>query len=109
MTIQFDSTCNYLGTWKSRKNDPTNYIPNLMTHCKKIVPFVNYYKKEVTYHNCTIYEILTNEIGLILPTFPKDKRHNRGIITTLISGFISLAYKGICSFLLHRHHNALHK
>ena len=80
-----------------------------MTYCQKIVPFVNYYKKEVAYYNHTAYEILTDGIGLILPTFPKDKRHKRGIITSLISGFISLAYKGISTFLHHSCQNALHK
>ena len=35
------------------------------------------------------YEILTNEIGLILPTFPKDKRPKRGILTSVLGGIAS--------------------
>ena len=108
-TIQFDSTCNYSGMVVGKKDYPTNYIPNLVTFCQKIVPFLNYYKKQVAYYNFTAYEMLINDTGLILPTFPNDKRHKRGIITSLISGFIDLAYKGISSFLHYKHQKALHK
>ena len=60
------------------------------------------------------YEILTNKIGLILPTFPKEKRHKRGAILASVLGdvassIICLAYEGISSFLHHRRHNALNK
>ena len=37
----------------------------------------------------------------------QDKKH--GIITTLVSSFIGLAYEGISSFLQRKHENALHK
>ena len=30
-------------------------------------------QKQIEYYNHMVYEILTNEIGLILPTFTKDK------------------------------------
>ena len=63
----------------------------------------------MAYTSCTACEILTNEIGLILPTFPKDKRHKRGIITSLFSGLVGLAYKGITSFLHHKCQKALYK
>ena len=60
------------------------------------------------------YEILTNEIGLILPTFPKDKRPKRGTILASVLGgiassIIGLAYEGISSFLHHKRHKALNK
>ena len=71
---------------------------------------MNFYKEEqIANQNCTAYEMLTSEIGLILPTFPRDKRHKRGIISSLISGFIGLAYEGISSFLHHKHQKALQK
>ena len=50
-----------------------------------------------------------NEISLILPILLKDKEEKRGIITSLITGFIGLAYGGISSFLHKRRHKALHK
>ena len=46
---------------------------------------------------------------MILPTFPTQNRQKRGIITSLITGFIGLAYKGISSFLHHKRQKALHK
>ena len=43
-----------------------------------------------------------------MPQFT-DIKERRGIITSLIAGFISLAYEGISSFLHNRRHKALHK
>ena len=60
------------------------------------------------------YEILTNEIGLILPTSPMDKRPQRGTILPSVLGDIAsseigLAYEGISRFLHHKRHKALNK
>ena len=40
--------------------------------------------------------LLENKIKPLLPTKPRQKC---GLVTTLISGFIGLAYEGISSFL----------
>ena len=48
-------------------------------------------------------------MALILPTFSKQERQKRGILISLITGFIGLAYKGISSFLHYKRQNALHK
>ena len=45
--------------------------------------------------NTTIYNILDNKIR---PLLPQVSRQKCGIITTLVSGFIGLAYEGISSF-----------
>ena len=59
------------------------------------------------------YEILTNEIGLTLSTFPKEKRPKRGILASLLGGIASsincLAYEGISSFLHHKRHKTSNK
>ena len=76
--------------------------PNLFDmrhHCVKTAPYVDYYKKQIDYYNQTAYEIITNELALILATFSKQERQKRGIITCLITGFIGLAYEGISCFL----------
>ena len=57
---------------------------------------------------------MTNEIGLILPTFPMDKRPKRGAILAslfggIASSIIGLVYDGISSFLHHKRHKALNK
>ena len=80
-----------------------------MTYCRKLNPFIHYYKDQISSFNCTTHRILKNQIDLILPQFPKVRKEKRGIITSLISGFIVLAYEGISSFLHNRRHKALHK
>ena len=45
----------------------------------------------------------------IKPLLPQISRQKCGIITTLVSSFIGLAYEGISSFLQQKCKNALHK
>ena len=65
----------------------------MKVYCVKIAPPIAFHKKQVDYYNWTAYEIITNELALILPTISKQKRQKRGIITPLITGFIGLHYK----------------
>ena len=72
--------------WKkanSMQSYPTQYIKDMNNYCTSIVPYVDYYKKQTDYYNRTAYNILTNELALILPSFPKQERQKRGIITSL--------------------------
>ena len=78
-------------------------------YCVKIAPHIEYYRKQVAYYNQTAADILTDELALILPTFPTQNRQKRGIITSLITGFIGLAYEGISSFLHTKRQKTLHK
>ena len=73
---------------------------DLRTFCKKIDPFVIYYKRLIKSYNNTVHNILENEMNLLLPQIPKKQKH--GIINMLVSSFIGLAYEGISSFLHHR-------
>ena len=86
--------------------DSRKYLTELRTHCNKIKPFVSYYSKLINSYNKTAHNILENEIRLLLPQVSRQKG---GIITTLVSSFIGLAYEGISSFLQQKHKNALHK
>ena len=43
------------------------------------------------------------------PLLPQISKQKHGIITTLVSGFIGLAYEGISSFLQQKCENALQK
>ena len=54
-----------------------------------------------------MHNILEKEINLLLPQIPRMQKH--GIITTLVSSFIGLAYEGISSFLPNKGNKALHK
>ena len=109
-TVQFDSKYSYL---IARNHTRSSYFSKLLVYCHKIVPYIEFYKKQISYYNCTAYDMSTNEIGLILPYYPKDWRHNRGIIASVLGGIassiISLTYEDISSFLHHKRQKALHK
>ena len=86
--------------------DSRIYLTELKTYCNKIKPFVTHYINLIKSYNTTVYNILDNEIRPLLPLVSSWKC---GIITTLVSGFIGLAYEGISSFLQQKHENALQK
>ena len=94
--------CTYLDDVKDRKDFPQSLVKDIKVYCAKIVLHIAFYKKQIDYYNKTAYEIITNELALILPIISE-------LITPLITGFISLAYKGISSFLYFKRQKALHK
>ena len=103
-TFLFDLTCNHLNN--SRKS----YLLRYIRHCRRIAPYVKFYKQQIDYYNLTTYNILQNEIGLILPSFNnRKKRFLTTILSTIASKVIGLAFEGISSFLHHKRHKALQK
>ena len=77
----------------------------------KITPYTQLYQRQIQYYNCAAYDMLTNDIGKILPKFPTDHGHKRGAILASILGsvaskVIGLAYEGISSFLHHKKHKS---
>ena len=48
------------------------HILDLMTFCKKIEPFVIYYKRLIKSYNNTAHNTLENEINLLLPQGNKN-------------------------------------
>ena len=78
----------------------------------KIVPYVRLYQKQVQYYNRSAYDILQNEINLILPTLNEPNRKKRflsAVLGTVASKVIGLAFKGMSSFLHHKRQKALNK
>ena len=61
---------------------------------------MTYYKRLINSYNNTAHNILEKEIKLLLPQVKGKQKC--GIITTLVSSFIGLAYEGISSFLHHK-------
>ena len=103
-TFSFDLTCNHLNI--SRKS----YLLRYIRHCRRIAPYVKFYKQQIDYYNQTAYNILQNEIGLILPSFNnRKKRFLTTILGTIASKVIGLVFEGISSFLHHKRHKALQK
>ena len=108
-TINFDETYEYLQEKNGCNREAKEYISDLRVYCKKIVPFIHYYREQISSFNCKVHYILMNEISLILLNLPKIRKEKRGIITSLITGFIGLAHDCISSDLLNRRLKALHK
>ena len=104
--LNYDSFCMYMKKEYTPNTDSRKYLTEQRTYCKKFKPFVSYYSKLIHSYNKTAHNILQSKIRLLLPQVSRQKH---GIITTLISGFIGLAYEGILSFLQCRCKNALHK
>ena len=98
--------CNHLNI--SRKS----YLLSYIRHCRRITPYVKFYKQQIDYYSQNTYNILPNEIGLIMPSFNNDNRKKRFLTTilgTIASKVIGLASEGISSFLHHKRHKALQK
>ena len=87
--LNFDHTCAYMKKEYASNTDSRKYLTELRTYCNKIKPFVSYYSKLINSYNMTAHNILQNEIRLLLPQVSRQKC---GIITTLVSSFIGLAY-----------------
>ena len=80
-TISYHSDCEYLNDAKSKKDYPIELIKEMKIYCAKIVPHIAFYKKQIDYYNQTAYEIITNELALILHTVKQQERQKRVIIT----------------------------
>ena len=72
--IDFDSEYTYLNADLSRHQNTKQYLSNLKLFCEKIVPFVDFYKKQINYYNLTAHKILMKEISLLLPVFWKTEK-----------------------------------
>ena len=94
--LNFDHSCTYMNKELAPNMDSSKYLTELKTYCNKIKPFVSYYSNLIKSYNATVYNILEKEIR---PLLPRKSRQKCGIVTTLVSGFIGLAYEGISSFL----------
>ena len=104
--LKYDNTYMYMNKEYAPNTDSRKHLTELKTYCNKIRPFVSYYRKLINSHNITAHNKLENEIKPLLPQISKQRC---GIITTLVSGFISFAYEGISSFLQQKCKNALQK
>ena len=98
--LNYDETCTYVDNKNAQNTETRKYMLDLKTFCKKIEPFVVYYRRLINSYNNTTHNILEKEIKLLLPQVKRKQKC--GIITTLVSSFIGLAYEGISSFLHHK-------
>ena len=83
--LNYDNTCAYLDNKNTYNTETRKHMLDLVTFCKKIEPFVIYYKRFIKSYNNITHNILKNEINLILPQVPRKQKC--GIITMLVSSF----------------------
>ena len=102
--IKYNKECNYLKNLDDEDYDQIKQnIKDLLFYCSKV------YRMQISAHNLTAHKILKNEVNLILPKSQKEHRNKSGIFRAIISGFLSLAFERILSFLHHKRHKALQK
>ena len=70
--IPYDTDCTHLDNPKP--GQILGILKDIKRYCIKIAPQIEYYRKQITYYNQSAADILTNEIALILPTFPTQNR-----------------------------------
>ena len=108
--INYDKECIYLNDLHDNDNKEIKTgIKDLITYCIKLKPYMAFYKMQINAHNKTSHYILKNGVDLILPKVPEGRKNKRGIFSTIISGFVGLAFEGISSFLHNSRHKVLHK
>ena len=109
--FQFDYNCSHVAHIEKdmRFKIPSTIKDMFKVYCKNIIPYMYLYKHQVEYYEKTVYNILENDIGMILPKFGNTESNDiqskclkRQIISALISGFIGLAFEGISSYLQHK-------
>ena len=104
-TFTFDFACRHFMSDKT-------FMQKYLKHCQRIVPYVRLFQKQVQYYNQTAYNILHNEINLILPTLNEPNQKKRflsAVLGTVASKIIGLVFEGISSFLHLKRHRALNK
>ena len=65
--LNYDNTCAYLDDKTILDADTKKYLLDLLAFCKKIEPYVTYYKRQIKSYNNTAHNVLKNEIDLLLP------------------------------------------
>ena len=55
--LNYDNACVYLDNKNAQNTDTRKYMLDLRTFCKKIEPFVIYYKKLIKSYNNTVHNI----------------------------------------------------
>ena len=71
--LDYDNTCAYLDNKNTHGTEKKIHMLDLMTSCKKIEPFVIYYKRLIKSYNNTAHNILENEINLIYLRYQANK------------------------------------
>ena len=91
--IKYNKDCTYLHNLDDNDDKIKENITDLLTYCTKLRLYVAFYKMLINAHNKTTHHILKNEVDLILPKFPKDRKNERGILAPLFQTLLALLLK----------------
>ena len=113
--FQFDYNCSHVAHIEkdTKFKIPSTIRDMFKVYCRDIIPYMYLYEHQVEYYEKMVYIILEKDIGMILPKFGNTENNvqlkcpKRQIISSLISGFIGLAFEGILSYLQHKQQKAL--
>ena len=72
--LNYDNTCAYLDDRNICNADTKKYLLDLLVFCKKIEPYVSYYKRQIKSYNKIAHNILKNGIDLILPQIARKQK-----------------------------------
>ena len=93
-----------------RHRYPVHYLDNIKNFCMKIVSFVDFYKKQTDYYKQNITFYFNKRNSFDSSKFSKKNgKEKRGVIISLLTVYIALAYKGISSYLHNKRQTALEK
>ena len=102
----------HVHTWMRRivaEAETRKFNLDLLAFCKKIEPYVTSYRRQIKSYNNTAHEHSEKKWNWLNFTPQLITKQKHGIIATLVSSFIGLAYEGISSFLHNKRNKALHK
>ena len=73
-TLNYANACTHLDNKNVCDTDSKKHMLDLMTCCKKIEPFVLYYKRLIKSYNNTAHNTLKNEINLYYLNYQGNKQ-----------------------------------
>ena len=68
--LNYDDTCAYVQEKNGCTAKAKEYILDFILYCRKIRPYVYYYKEQIKSYNDIAHHILKNELDGIWPQFP---------------------------------------
>ena len=107
--LKFKNDCEYLRyRSKGHNHRKEQCMTDLIEYCRKIIPYVYFYKQQIKSLNDTAHNILKNEINIILPKF-LENRKERYLFHAHIRNYRFSLFRVSLVFYIIEGINALHK
>ena len=97
--INYDKECRYMENCDDNKNEEIKtHIKDLIIYCIKLRAYMVFYKMPINACSKMSHHILKNEVDLILVKFSESRKSKRGGLSTILSGFVDLAFEEFLAF-----------